>query len=1472
MISRLFLTYSILFTLFVQKAFSQDTQAPILSSFTVSPSSVDISSGLVTVTVSIRATDTSGVVAPSGKPYIYSSDIAGQIIYSASNWQLVSGNQYDGYYEAQIGIDPTKVPSGNYTVEESNNYFKDPNDFVAAGINNVPISVMNSSTNDFDPPVLSLFTVDSNNYTNWSTDDNGSFIEPNNSGNEHFAMISIAGMWVDYPDTKSIQSLIEFNEIISTASGYTKIGDFNGHSYFKSDGNSNWTNGKSNAESVGGYLAVIKSQAENQFIYDNGSIPGTGFWIGFYQDTNASNYSEPSGGWKWVTGANPNATLTINISSGLVTITVSVRATDTSGVVTPSGKPYIYSSDIAGQIIYSASNWQLVSGNQYDGYYEAQIGIDPTKVPSGNYTVEESNNYFKDPNDFVAAGINNVPISVVNSSTNEFDPPILSSFTVSPSSVDISSGLVTVTVSIRATDTSGVVAPSGKPYIYSSDIAGQIIYSASNWQLVSGNQYDGYYEAQIGIDPTKVPSGNYTVEESNNYFKDPNDFVAAGINNIPISVVNYSGTSSPSLGDGSSASPFQIDSFSDLWWISQNSSRWAYHYIQTAEIDASSSVNLDSGQGFTPIGNTNTSFTGVYDGADYFINNLTINRVYSNNIGFFGVVDGGIIKNITLEDSNIKGLVRVGTLIGDFLNGSSSNKSLNNHVHDGQVTGQTTVGGLIGRIGSDSILEASSFVGTVTAYVSDFSGGSNLENTGGISGKMQSGAILNRSYFEGTVTGKANVGGLVGSTTGSTIDNSYSIGSIYALTGYAGGIVGSSATSSNGDTSNRSKCFTSSTVSGTTNNIGPIAGSSASFNGQSNFWNSNESNLSSQGGSIDSGKTNQQLKSKETFTNANWDFNDNWIITGNLNNGYPALVSNNDIGLVSFSYNEQSVSGSITFKWSLYGDSSASSALQASDLSVSIYDPENSGALTNSTPLTFQVSSDNKAFSFSASSTGNFSGNEEFRISPSGSSSIYDYSGGNYEDDIYLSYSLSNDNSPPQLLSFSSNYTDNKVNFGDNVIITANFSESMSSTPSLILSTSSQTTLEMTPSSYGLETLNQFNSTSGSSAGGTDQWQSFTVSETGILSKVAWRMANPVVNGDPQPISIKVYRGEGTSGSLVASSQNLQTPSYNNSSGNYISGEYIYFNLSSSNVTATANEIFTMRLTLTDGNQNVGFLSLSTNNSYSGGRGSNDSSWDYLFKTFISPTSTGTKNWFYNWTVPSSTNTIVTATVSGTDLSGNIYSGSDSITFSISQISLASNGVTIQCDSANVSDTTIINGTTYIVVDEQSLRSRVANDADLTCVCTSKVTDMSQLLKDKSNFNQDISHWDTSNVTTMQQMFESASAFNQDIGSWTVSNVTLMNGMFSGATAFNQNIANWDTSEVTLMNSMFQGANSFNQDIGSWTTSSVTNMDSVFSGASSFNQDIGNWNTSNVTKYAKYVSCCKYIQPKYWKLEYILSN
>ena len=60
-------------------------------------------------------------------------------------------------------------------------------------------------------------------------------------------------------------------------------------------------------------------------------------------------------------------------------------------------------------------------------------------------------------------------------------------------------------------------------------------------------------------------------------------------------------------------------------------------------------------------------------------------------------------------------------------------------------------------------------------------------------------------------------------------------------------------------------------------------------------------------------------------------------------------------------------------------------------------------------------------------------------------------------------------------------------------------------------------------------------------------------------------------------------------------------------------------------------------------------------------------------------------------------------------------------------IYLASNGVTIKCPNAEVGYTEEVNGKVYQVVDRDYLRAIISLDYDLTCICTSSVTDMSEM-------------------------------------------------------------------------------------------------------------------------------------------------
>ena len=182
----------------------------------------------------------------------------------------------------------------------------------------------------------------------------------------------------------------------------------------------------------------------------------------------------------------------------------------------------------------------------------------------------------------------------------------------------------------------------------------------------------------------------------------------------------------------------------------------------------------------------------------------------------------------------------------------------------------------------------------------------------------------------------------------------------------------------------------------------------------------------------------------------------------------------------------------------------------------------------------------------------------------------------------------------------------------------------------------------------------------------------------------------------------------------------------------------------------------------------------------------------------------------------------------------------------ISKIYLASNGLTVKASAKAIAgDKGKINGVTYTVVDKSTLTTMINNGDDVTKVCTSLITEMSNMFTEVPDFNQKIGTWDVSNVTTMYGMFDGA-GFNQDISNWDVSSVTNMNGIFAG-TNFNGDISSWNVSNVTNMEGMFNLNHDFNQDLSSWDVSSVTDMGSMFSQADNFNGDIGSWDVSKVT-------------------------
>ncbi|MDC9721940.1 MAG: GLUG motif-containing protein [Urechidicola sp.] len=365
----------------------------------------------------------------------------------------------------------------------------------------------------------------------------------------------------------------------------------------------------------------------------------------------------------------------------------------------------------------------------------------------------------------------------------------------------------------------------------------------------------------------------------------------------------------PSIGDGTSGTPYEISTLDNLYWLTQNSTEWDKYYIQTVNIDAASTNVWDTSAGFTPIGNSTTPFSGSYNGQGNTIDNLFINRPLEDNIGFIGTKNG-TVKNLGVTNVNITGRNTVGGLAG------YAASLVDNCYSSGTVTGIVGVGGLVGGIpdtnngssttsnsystcdvnGSQSVGGLAGSNGDVvsnsysTGIVTGGTGGS----TGGLIGRTWYGST-SACYSESVVTSTGdNTGGLVGNNGQSLIQNCYSTGTVNGVS-YVGGLVG------NHSLYNITNCYSIGTVNGSGSFVGGLVGDGASrgWGAHNSFWNTETSGQVTSEGGIEA--TTLEMNSLCTYVDgvdAAWDFmleslngsSDIWGMNATVNGGFPFLA------------------------------------------------------------------------------------------------------------------------------------------------------------------------------------------------------------------------------------------------------------------------------------------------------------------------------------------------------------------------------------------------------------------------------------------------------------------------------------------------------------------------------------------------------------------------------------------------------
>ncbi|MDG5766031.1 T9SS type A sorting domain-containing protein [Balneolales bacterium ANBcel1] len=311
-------------------------------------------------------------------------------------------------------------------------------------------------------------------------------------------------------------------------------------------------------------------------------------------------------------------------------------------------------------------------------------------------------------------------------------------------------------------------------------------------------------------------------------------------------------------GDGSMEQPWQISSAAEL---AEMRSYRDGHFIQIDDISLAIGP-LD--QTWIPVGDSDEPFTGSFDGGGYLIEEMTVYDPNTNYQGLFGYLDGAVIHNVTLVDSDVQGSRFVGALAGFAEDSYVENISVSGEIR----SFDNYAGGIIGAIDR-----------SIVHYVSSSVNALGNDAVGGIIGRARYSEVRH-AMSNGHMEGRQQVGGLVGGSWGFLMSDSYSHASATAEN-RVGGLVGALA-------GRVHRCFSTGPVSGEEDLVGGLIGASgttASFAYRS-FWDTDRSGQpESDGGDLLKGLSTAQMQQQETY--AEYNFYSVWQM--DPDNGYPSF-------------------------------------------------------------------------------------------------------------------------------------------------------------------------------------------------------------------------------------------------------------------------------------------------------------------------------------------------------------------------------------------------------------------------------------------------------------------------------------------------------------------------------------------------------------------------------------------------------